>query len=103
MLEETTRHQVTFIRANGEVLAMRLFDATVNTLVGTGRALKVRYFITVDGEDQAQHLPIWGVFDMATVDQPMPGEYSLRDPIFTVTAEKPDAAIMFALMRNGRR
>ena len=93
---------MTFICPGGE-MKIRFTSRNLKDIIGAANTLKAQYFVMVDEWDHAQDLPIWGVFDMRTVNQnsPVPGEVSIRDPIKRFTAETPDAAVMFAVHYQG--
>ena len=80
---------------------------TVNTTTAmceAARNLKARYFVAVDGWDDMRALPIWGVFDMRTaqMNTPVPGMWSVNDPIRTFTTETSDGAVMYAVARMSK-
>lgn len=91
---------VTFV-SSGAQLAIRLTGNNSSTLCEAARELKARYFIAVDGWDDTNDLPIWGVFDMRTAqkDTPMPGDWSINDPKLFPSN---DAAVMWAIAMAGR-
>jgi len=62
------------------------------TFILPGGALEIRM--------QHNHMRvIWAVFDMRTAQRntPVPGEWSINDPVRTFTSENSDGAVMFAL------
>ena len=92
----------TFILPGGEI-TIRFTSRDMGDIIRAAATLRASHFITIDEWDHAQDLPIWGVFDMRTVNRnsPVPGEVSIRDPIKRFTAETPDAAVMFAVHYQG--
>lgn len=92
---------VTFIAPNNP-LEIRMKVKHTDELCEAAKALNARYFVVTDGYDHAQNLPIWGVFDMrkAQKNNPIPGVWTVSDPVKTFTTEKPDAAVMWALAQG---
>lgn len=96
--------EVTFVSQSGDV-TIRMSGATTARICHAARDLKARYFVTIETIDMLTMLPIWGVYDMRTARQndPIPGEWSINNPVKTFVAEKPDAAVMWAVMRKDAR
>ena len=94
---------VTFITPEGP-MEIRMRRNAVNDICAAAATLKASHFVTQDGFDKDQNLPIWGVFDMrkAQRDTPMRGEWSISDPIRTFVMATTDAAVMFAVHRSKR-
>lgn len=89
--------EVTYVGPNG-ALAIRMTENTTTAMCEAARNLKARYLVAVDGWNEMQACPIWGVFDMRTANVPIPGQWAIGDPVKTFTTEKPDAAVMYALV-----
>lgn len=96
-----TYREVTFVLFSGDI-TIRLAGAHFSRVWQAASDLKARYFITIEEIDMLTMLPIWGVYDMRTARQndPIPGEWSINNPVKTFIAEKPDAAVMWAVMRK---
>lgn len=92
---------MTFITQSGDI-TIRLAGAHFSRICLAARDLKARYFVTIEEIDMLTMLPIWGVYDMRTArrNYPISGEWSINDPVKTFVAEKPDAAVMWAVMRK---
>lgn len=93
---------MTFI-SSGSQLEIRMMYPTTAAICTAARTLKARYFVTVDGWSDLVGKPVWGVFDMRTAqeDNPLPGAWSINDPIKTFATETADAAVMYALTMMG--
>lgn len=91
--------ETTFITPTGQI-EIRLTTNDTGAMCKAAQTLKARYFVAIDGFDMAANLPIWGVFDMRTAqrDTPMPGVWSINDPVKTFVTDTSDAAVMWALM-----
>lgn len=55
-------------------------------IIRAAATLRASHFVMIDEWDHAQDLPIWGVFDMRTVNQnsPLPGAVSIREAAIIV-------------------
>ncbi len=93
--------EVTFVSQSGDI-TLRLHSPSFSFICRAARDLKARYFVTIEEIDVLTLLPIWGVYDMRTArrNDPIPGEWSINNPVKTFIAEKPDAAVMWAVMRK---
>ena len=92
-------NEVVFLTPSGQ-LEIRLTDDTVDGWCRSARTLNARYFVAVDKTTADDR---WGVFDMRTAERgnPIPGAWTIRDPIKTFPREARDGAIMWALtLRN---
>ena len=94
--------EVTFVSPGGQ-LTIRMTENTTNAMCEAARTLKARYFVAIDGWSEIMNAPVWGVFDMRTArsDDPVRGQWSIRDPVRTFPVEANDAAVMYAVALLG--
>lgn len=94
---------VTFITPEGP-MEIRMRHNSANDICEAARTLKASHFVAQDGVEIGTGDPIWGVFDMrkAQKGSPLPGEWSISDPIRTFAQPTPDAAVMYAVHKRGR-
>lgn len=94
------KREVVFFPPGGQVKLVFMTNDG-HAFVEAAKQMKSRYFVSQDDYDQLNRLPVWGVFDTLTYGR-MLGQWVIQDPIRTFTAEKSDAAVMFALARTQR-
>ena len=91
---------VTFVRNDGVCIERNARWLTMNIVIQSAREAKARFIIRVD--DARVDLPdMIGVFDMKTAQQnnPMPGQWSINDPIRHFEPDQWDGAVMWAIMQ----
>lgn len=100
MTASDAKREVVFFPPGGEV-RLQFLRNDGSMFVATCKQLKSRYFVSQDGVDVAQNLPIWGVFDTNGASKFL-SDWVVSEPIRTFTGETSDAAVMFALARTQR-
>lgn len=101
--DATDRREVTYITPGGDMM-IRHESNNMAAMCQAAELLKASHFVTQDGFDEAQNLPVWAVFDMRRCDKdnPHPRAYSMGPALREFVSETSDAAVMFALhTRNG--
>lgn len=93
---------VTFITPSGP-MEIRMRRNSANDICAAAVTLKASHFVSQDGYDETNNMAIWGVFSMRGVQKgnPVPGEWTINDPIRTFIAADSDAAVMYALTKRG--
>lgn len=93
--------EVTYITKSGSY-EVRLNSSHLRDVCSAAQVLDASYFVAIDGWDDMQNCPIWSVFDMRSArrNTPVPGEWSIDDPVKTFRTEKPDPAVMWAMMQG---
>lgn len=95
--------EVVFVTPKGQ-LEIRMMQATTTRICEAALVLKASHFVAIDDWYVAEDKPLWGVFEMRTAekDNPVRGEWSVRDPVKQFAAKTSDAAVMYAVMLAGR-
>lgn len=90
--------EVTYVGPDG-TLSIRMTENTTTAMCVAARNLRACYFVAVDGWSMLEDAPIWSVFDMRTAqrDTPVPGQWSINDPVKTFPFDALDGAVMYAL------
>lgn len=89
--------KVAFIGPGG-TFEVRLMANTSTDICEAATTLKASHFVAREGEG-------WGVFEMRTAQKnnPVPGVWSINDPIKVFPLDAQDAAIVYATMRAERK
>lgn len=86
----------------GSQVAIRFMENDSTVICNAAMNLRATHFIAPEGRDHANNCTLWGVFEMRTAQRntPVPGEWSINDPIKVFP--NVDAAVMFAIAVGGR-
>lgn len=94
LVSKTGGHPVTFIAPGGS-MHIRMMDHTAHSMIEAAKTLKARYFVTQDGVDEVNNVPIWAVFDANRAEKFM-NEWKLPVSIREFHTETDDGAVMYA-------
>lgn len=96
MSNRTVGCKVTYI-TRGEPVTLRMQTNALRSICEAARDLRATHFITREGDE-------WGLFEMRTAQRnnPIPGEWSINDPIKLFPLDALDGAVMYAITLRSR-